>query len=297
MLTLFAIPKPFIGKYTFIQENAIRSWLSLGAEVILFGNEQGMVEVSRKFGVTHLPIAKNIYGTPILSDAFMRARSFSKSKYLGYINCDIILLTDIKKIIAQIHPRKFLLVGQRRPLAVKKHIVDWSGWQEKIASELDKKKSKPILGSSDYFIYPRNTTFSMPQFAVGRLYWDRWFFYWAKQFHVPIINATNAICAVHQQHYAFPYAHGYSEKELGLEVRENLRLLGGKQYAFSIYDADWYMSIQGTLIKRKFTIAHLIRNVEIYVIIASKFSRFWQPWFSILQLGRKFVIRIRRLLE
>lgn len=62
MLTLFAIPKPFIGNIGVIQRNAIGSWTRLGAgcEVLLFGDEAGTAEIAREHGVHHVPdVARN----------------------------------------------------------------------------------------------------------------------------------------------------------------------------------------------------------------------------------------------
>jgi hypothetical protein len=42
-MTIFAIPKPFIGQIGVIQKNAIASWTKLSPrpEIILFGDEIG----------------------------------------------------------------------------------------------------------------------------------------------------------------------------------------------------------------------------------------------------------------
>ena len=57
MLTIFAVPKAFVGQIDVIQRNAIASWLRLmpGLQVLLFGNERGTKEAARELDVDHLP--------------------------------------------------------------------------------------------------------------------------------------------------------------------------------------------------------------------------------------------------
>ena len=57
MLTIFTIPKPFIGHIGVIQRNAIKSWLNLvpECEIILFGDEPGIQEIAQEFEIMHVP--------------------------------------------------------------------------------------------------------------------------------------------------------------------------------------------------------------------------------------------------
>jgi hypothetical protein len=73
MLSIFAFPKPFRGHIATIQRNAISSWVRLRpqCEIFLFGDEEGTAEVAKEFGACHVSeMARNEYGTPLLSDVF-----------------------------------------------------------------------------------------------------------------------------------------------------------------------------------------------------------------------------------
>jgi len=73
MLTLLSAPKPFRGHIGVIQTNAITSWLRLSppCEVVLFGDDEGVADAAQRTGARHVPqVARNQYGTPILSDVF-----------------------------------------------------------------------------------------------------------------------------------------------------------------------------------------------------------------------------------
>ena len=94
MLTIFSIPKPFLGHIGVIQRNAVKSWLALRpeCEVILLGDEEGTATCAQELGVRHCAgIARNEYGTPLLDDAFARVTAASRFPRLCYVNADIIL--------------------------------------------------------------------------------------------------------------------------------------------------------------------------------------------------------------
>ena len=64
MLTIFTVPKPFLGATKVIQENAITSWKRLDphVDIILCGDEEGIAEAAEQFHCTHYKdIKKNPY--------------------------------------------------------------------------------------------------------------------------------------------------------------------------------------------------------------------------------------------
>jgi hypothetical protein len=52
MITIFSKAKAFTGHTGVIQRNALKSWTKVapGAEVILFGDEEGAAETARELG-------------------------------------------------------------------------------------------------------------------------------------------------------------------------------------------------------------------------------------------------------
>src|ERR1041384_2312036 len=97
MLTLYTIPKPFRDHIGVIQRNAIHSWTRLRprCEIILFGDDAGVAAAAAELGVRHVPaIARNEYGTPLVSDVFAQAQRLATHELLCYINADIILTGD-----------------------------------------------------------------------------------------------------------------------------------------------------------------------------------------------------------
>lgn len=94
-LTILAVPKAFHGHIGVIQRNAIASWTRLvpRPEIRLYGTEEGMAECAAELGAGHeTEIARNEFGTPMLDDLLARAREFTRTSLVCYVNSDIILL-------------------------------------------------------------------------------------------------------------------------------------------------------------------------------------------------------------
>jgi hypothetical protein len=118
LLTLFSAPKPFTNPHiAMIQRNAIKSWTLLpDVEVILLGEETGLAEAAREFGVKHIPnVARNESGVPLISSMFQLARENSNSDLLCIINADMILMPDFVEAAKRVKSSKvkFVLLSQR----------------------------------------------------------------------------------------------------------------------------------------------------------------------------------------
>ena len=62
-------------------------------EIILFGDDYGVKEISEELGLKHIPeIKKNEFGKPLLDSLFESAKKYAKNNILCYISCDIVLL-------------------------------------------------------------------------------------------------------------------------------------------------------------------------------------------------------------
>jgi len=99
----------------------------------------------------------------------------------------------------------------------------------------------PPMGS-DYFIYPREVKWDLPPFAVGRPGWDNWLIYRARVLGIPVINATKAVTAIHQNHN---YSHVPFQKDNAWEGPEadwNRKLIGCGEYMFTLLDATNIMT-------------------------------------------------------
>jgi hypothetical protein len=243
MITLFAIPKPMEGEFERLQENAIGSWIRLGfgVEILLFGGERGVETFARRSGLDHAAeIARTEYGTPRVDDLFQQAELLATQPLIGYVNADIILgrnFLDAVRALTEVE-RPFLAVGRRWDLDVRE-AIDYSdpAWEEKLRREVDARGSLHAETGIDYFLYPRGFWVKIPPFAVGRTMWDNWLILDARRRRAMVIDATESIWAVHQNHGYNHHPQGAQGVWKGPEAEINERLAGGSFRLFNILDA------------------------------------------------------------
>lgn len=242
MLTLFFVPKAFEGKFAIIQENAIKSWISVirpRPQIILLGDEKGAKDICSKYNLIHIPhINKNNFGTPLLNDIFKKVQGRASNNVIVYINSDIILIDNLDKIaskLAQKH-NQFLASGRRYELQISKFINFKSDWRKSLLEKCNKNNLKNSAWL-DYFIFTKGTLKNVPSFALGRTFWDKWLIWKATHEGYPVIDVTKNVCAIHQ-------SHGYSYKKKtsksiweGKEAIENIRLAGGWSHGYSLEEA------------------------------------------------------------
>ena len=283
MLTIFTIPKPFVGHIGVIQRNAVMSWLRLipKCEIILFGDEPGIQKIAEEFGIIHLPeIKKNEYGTPFLDDAFNQAQMIAHHDTLCYCNADIIFFNDIIEAIKKISFREYLMVGERWDVDVITPIdTSREDWTQKFLASAQEHHSVQNFPGMDYFIFPKGMLPDFPPFVVGRRGWDNWLIYHVRKRQIPVIDATPVLPVIHQNH---SYAH-VPQKEgtrwEGPESWNNVRLVGNRQiYLWELADSDWLLTPQG--LKKK---PRSLRTAEQDLILSTpeKFHMFLEPFYRI----------------
>lgn len=236
-ITIFALPKAFIGDANRIQSNAFRSWMQLSpaVDVLLMGDEEGIEEFATEQNIAHVSdVERNSNGTPLVSSAFYQAHQVSTSSVLVYCNSDVILdgcfVQAIEALSSQQLFEKWLAIGQRTDVAVERELnFDDEAqlqWLEQRCQQHGKKSSHVC---KEYFAFSRNLFEDVPPFAVGRGNWDNWIVANAKQAGVPVIDLSKRVSAIHQSH---DYGHMQGSRMNcyvnGDEARENQRLAGGR---------------------------------------------------------------------
>lgn len=249
MLTLFAIPKPFRGHVGLIQRNAILSWMQLQPrpEIILLGDDEGTAEIAQELNLKHVPdIARNDQGTPLLNSLFELAQAQGNGPLYCYVNADIVLLPDFMTAIQGVRFERFMMTGQRWNLDMTERLMFEPGWERPLRDRITQTGQLEGPQAMDYFIFTRDTYTDIPPFAIGRLCWDNWMLYNALRLGIPLIDATPAITAVHQNHDYNHHPQGREGVFLGIEAQRNLQLLGGEHHTYFMLDlASWVMTPQG----------------------------------------------------
>lgn len=231
-ITFVAVPREFEGEFEYIQYNAIMSWLNLSVskEIILVCDEgiEEYIKDERVKYVRELKYTK--YAKPNLKSVFSTVKKYLKTDYVVFVNCDIIFLDDfsktLKKIIEKLQSNLFL-VGRRTNVNIKDKInfknIHW--WDE-----VYKLKEEGCIGnelSLDYFIFHRSfLDIDFPEFSIGGMYWDNWLLSEAFKKNLIIIDVTDSISALHQNH---SYRNNISVKDiLNSEMaKSNFKLMGG----------------------------------------------------------------------
>jgi hypothetical protein len=238
MLTIFACPKGFDDKHIrIIQRNAIRSWLLLKPrpEVFLFGDANGVAGTCAEFGIVHVPhVETNEFGTPLLNDVFRKVESLARGKLFCYINADIMLPTDFYETVTAVAGRKrrFLMGGRPWNLDVEEELTFEDGWQRSLIDRALKEGELRSPRSCDFFVYPRGLWGHLPPFALGRSYFDNALLYRARQAGAALVDATQAVVAIHQNHSSPSHLSGSQYLE-NPEAKRNKMLAEGPRRLFT----------------------------------------------------------------
>ncbi len=250
MLTLFTTPKPFQGHIGVIQRNAIASWTHLTPrpEIILFGDEEGAKSTAEEFGIVYVPnILRNEFGTPRVDGLFDATEEFATQPILCYVNADIILTSGFIRAIEQVVRRKswFLIVGQRWDFDITTPLEFGPDWEDSLLAQVRRAGKLHNETGIDYFVFARNLWGEVPPFAIGRTAWDNWLLYRARARMAAVVDATQVIMAIHQNH---DYAH-HPDGERGIwkgkEAERNRELGGGSPHFFTLFDATHMLTPQG----------------------------------------------------
>lgn len=251
MITLFSVPKPFRSHIQIIQMNALQSWAQLSpkCEIILFGEEEGIAEAASRFGARHIPeVSQNEYGTPLLDDVFSKAQANARYDVMGYINADIMLLSDIIKAVEYVQKKKraFLMVGRRWNITLEQ---PWdfsgSGWEEQLRTCVQRSGKPTPPEWIDYFVFPRGFYCGLLPFALGRAGFDNWLLWKARSLGAPIIDASQVVMVVHQNHDYSHHPQGKKGVWQGAEAKRNRQLMGGWHHCFTLSDATHRLTPKG----------------------------------------------------
>lgn len=276
MITIFTIPKPFKGHINTIQRNAIKSWMQLKpeCEILLFGDDEGVRETADEFGIVNIPnIDKSEYGTPLLNSAFNVAQNKASNNLLIYVNTDILFFQNIIETIQEVKISSYIICGRRWDLDINDEInFDRNDWS--IEMMVRNKKLGKLHGYSgiDYFIFKKGLI-ELPEFIVGRLGWDNWLLYDMKKRAIPIIDATESITTIHQNHNYNHSKYGKNDRVTGPELEKNMNLIRGRGNLLTIREADFVMK------------NNLIKRPQFQNLIFSYLSRFYF-WRSIIGIKR-----------
>jgi hypothetical protein len=177
----------------------------------------------------------------------------------------------VVKAVKKRFNNKFLLTTRRYDIIIAELIND--NLHEKIKSIRDQiittySGRKPK--GADLFVFGKGLFDDIPPFAIGRLVWSRWLIYKGLSQGIPVIDATEVLTVIHQQH---SYVHitessvqnaflkgktGYDAVVLSRDYNHNLTL-GGPAAYFSEDDCDYILTRHG--LSKRTDIQFLVRQL------------------------------------
>lgn len=264
-LTVFSTMKPFDDSHiATIQSNAVNSWCKLGSdvEILLVGDESGVEEIAHQTQVHHEAfVARNEWGTPLISSIFSIAESISESPYLMYSNADIIMTSDLMLALNTVAKRydSFLMVGQRTDLDITTMINFDGEWENELV-KVARERGKFHPTGIDYFLFSRGLYPSIPEFAIGRSGWDNWMIYNVMERGIPVIDATADVMAIHQNHDYMHLPDGQHHYDLD-ESKRNIQLAGGEDRMYIILDSNRAL-IKNKIRAPKLSVVRVLRRLE-----------------------------------
>jgi hypothetical protein len=283
MLTIFSTPKPFRGHINVIQRNAIQSWKRIDSkvEIILFGDEEGTAEAAREFTLVHVPnVPKNEHGTKLLSGFFEPAQRMARFDLLCYINCDIMMLPSFSGAIERATTSfpQFLMVGQRWNTDV---LEPWNfshaDWDKRLESFVSEHGSLLDETGIDYFAFRRGLYQEIPALVIGRIWWDHWLIWRARSLGTPVVNATQVVKAVHQNHDYSYHPAGASGVWQDEQAKKNYELAGGSRHLYTIADSTHRLTSAGIRRNPLYFLSPLRRATRPYIAPA---------WYRFLGMTR-----------
>jgi hypothetical protein len=252
MLTVFSIPKAFTGHIGTIQRNAIRSWALLEPrpQIVLLGTDEGTAEMAREVGALHVPgIAANGHGTPLLSDMFRQAESGASTGLMCYVNADIVLTTAFARAVEGVHGRlaKFLMVSKRINVDATRELGFGPSWENELLAHARDTGVSGDHTAIDVFVYAKGMYCGMPDFAIGRLWFDQWLIKSVRQRGIAVVDASRVAPVLHQNHDYNHVSGGEERVWRGAEAAENFRLYGEDRHAYSLLSATHELREDGEL--------------------------------------------------
>ncbi|KAH3759427.1 glycosyltransferase family 2 protein [Pelomyxa schiedti] len=216
------------GEHSYIiQRNAVNSWSRLRCvdQILIFGDDAGAPEIAESVGniaTVIKDVKRNSYGLPLMDSMLPRSDAIGlakgSDKVVMFSNADMIYLDDVCDAIETALSEsskvaqesgfqangKFMIVTRRWNTDIKT-LLDFNGdWQAQLR-QIVRSRGKLMPENQwaiDTFIWRAGLfdDFSVPPLIVGIPAWDNWLLHTAITKQEIVIDATEVMTAIHQNH-------------------------------------------------------------------------------------------------
>jgi hypothetical protein len=250
MFTIFTTAKPFRGPFDVIQRNALGSWKRLpgGPQILLLGSGPGYEEAARDLAIEHVPdVRSSASGIPLVNAMVETAEARARHSLMLLVAADTLLFEDIvsaARIVADTFER-FCIVAGRQHLDLREPIdfgrIDWT---EAIRARSTPSTADDIF-AGDFFLYSRGIWGEIPPFVEGRTAVDNWLFYRVLERKGALVDATEVVTTIHQDHDYSHHPQGIEGVFKGPDAEYNRKLAGGPAFLLSRDSANWVLGRNG----------------------------------------------------
>ncbi len=248
------------------------------AQILLFGDDDGIEDAAEELGTELISIeSKTEYNTPFLDSAFRIAHDRAEFDLICYINTDIILLQDFFQSVNLIHYKRFLMIGCRYDIDLNREVFIDRTTEKFFRNHAFRRWESDNSYGSDFFLFTKSSGFrEILNFIVGRPGWDNWIIFRGRMLRIPVIDVSESVFCVHQNHDYQHVPERTGEKWEGVEGDHNLNLLL-KGQRMSLIDASHKM--KDGKIRLNFSKKHRIRYLSTLQIthpeLLPLFRLFW----------------------
>jgi hypothetical protein len=272
-ITFISVPRPLEKESQYRRMKlAISSWLaaSASATVLLFINRTEFdpsgrfpTEIDRQFGAGRVNYAGGIRtdhsGVPYIHEWFIQGIRQSPSRYVCFINSDILLsekwLSRVKQIFkAMENDRRLLLIGQRIDFDLESSEYNKLRFtQNNLLNDIDEmvqrsRHSDHSPYGIDSFTFrvdpPPFDVDMIPPYIMGRYNWDNWLVgWWNRICDTVTFNLDPPI--YHMNHVR----HSFDVNDSKVAINHHLKK-ANKDYFGSNYDTKWQV-IEGNVVAKR----------------------------------------------
>jgi hypothetical protein len=224
-------------------------------------------------------VKRNKHGTKYLASVYDQAQQAARNDIMCHANCDIILMGDFLWGVERVWNdcENFLMAGRRWDVDLREPLdfesLDWEEDLRSLAVRTNRQRPAQWI---DYFVF-RKGMFAgrIPEFVIGRPGWDNWLLWYAKSVGAAVVDASNTVMAVHQNHDYGYHPDGEAGVWEGEEAQENMRLYS-RQFA-TLHNATYLLKARR--LRRNYSGA-VVRSWRRLV------AAWYRVWFALLHATR-----------
>jgi hypothetical protein len=144
------------------------------------------------------------------------------------------------------------MVSKRINLDVPEPLEFQPGWEETLKLRARTTGVPEHYSGIDVFFFPKDMYPAVPDFAIGRPWFDHWLIKAARLQDLPVIDASRIAPLFHQRHDYNHVPGGADQVRFGTEAKHNFQLYGGVEHAYTLLDVTHEIAPSGSIRRVRF---------------------------------------------